>query len=108
MTLALQKAVAFVADFERQYAWYVRVAGWGVAERYLAAVDNTLQLLAAHPAIGRVRRPLLCAFASYALCVSLPHATRGRYCRKKRKDAKTQGREEARHSLGLCGLCPLR
>jgi len=55
MSLALQKAPAFVTDFERQYAWYVRVAGRGVADRYLAAVDNTLELVAAHPAVGDQR-----------------------------------------------------
>lgn len=55
MSLAVQKAPAFVVDFEGQYAWYARVAGWDVADRYLAAVDNTLRLLATYPAIGRVR-----------------------------------------------------
>lgn len=56
MSLALRKADGFLADFERQFEWYVRKASWDVARRYLLAVDQTLKDLSDSPGSGRLRR----------------------------------------------------
>jgi toxin ParE1/3/4 len=56
VSLSLQKADAFLADFERQFEWYVRKANWDVARRFLVAVDHTLADLSDSPASGRLRR----------------------------------------------------
>ena len=42
----------FIADLERQFEWYVVNAGQEVAERYLAAVAATCQILGQHPQLG--------------------------------------------------------
>src|SRR3954452_8472128 len=55
MSLALQRSQWFIADFESQIRWYVRNAGESVAVRYLAGLQRTLQLLARHPDLGRLR-----------------------------------------------------
>jgi plasmid stabilization system protein ParE len=55
MSLTVKKASVFIADFEIQYEWYWEKAGLGVAERNKVAVNETLQFLARHPAIGRLR-----------------------------------------------------
>ena len=56
MSRALQRADAFIADFEQQARWYVREASAEVAKRYLQALEKTLLLLCDHPGLGRVRR----------------------------------------------------
>ena len=56
MNLVIRKADDFMGDFDRQFRWYVVKAGWKIAERYLAAVDETLERLAEHPELGRLRR----------------------------------------------------
>lgn len=48
----LHKSGDFIADVERQYAWYAHHADWTVAEAYLAAVKATCQLLGQHPQLG--------------------------------------------------------
>lgn len=54
MSLGLHRTGDFVADLERQYAWYAEQAGWDVADRYLAAVEATCALIAAHPFLGPI------------------------------------------------------
>lgn len=56
MSLAVQKADSFKADFERQFAWYVENANDAVAWRFQAALDTTLLKLARQPDLGRLRR----------------------------------------------------
>jgi plasmid stabilization system protein ParE len=56
MSLPLQRGADFKEDFALRALWYVREAGGEVARRYEAAVDATLQLLCAHPDLGRQRR----------------------------------------------------
>ena len=56
MNLALDRTENFTSDFDRQYRWYLAEAGEGVARRYLEAVWQTLNELAAHPRLGRPRR----------------------------------------------------
>jgi toxin ParE1/3/4 len=43
-------------DLILQYQWYAEHAGVDVAERYLAAVDQALRLVAAQPSLGIRRR----------------------------------------------------
>ncbi len=50
--MSLLKSGDFLADVERQYEWYAANAGWGIAERYLAAVEATCNLLGRHPLLG--------------------------------------------------------
>lgn len=50
--MSVRKSDDFIADVERQCEWYALNAGWGVAERYLAAVEATCELLGQHPHLG--------------------------------------------------------
>ena len=50
----LRKADDFIADIELQFQWYAEHAGWGVAERYLAAVEATCALIGRQPLLGPV------------------------------------------------------
>jgi plasmid stabilization system protein ParE len=43
-------------DLALQYAWYARVAGAEIAERYLHAFRQTMELLVHQPAAGVLRR----------------------------------------------------
>ena len=45
MKLSLHRAETFNADFDQQYRWYLEQAGEELAERFLMAVENTLQSL---------------------------------------------------------------
>jgi plasmid stabilization system protein ParE len=56
MSLSLQRAEFFIADFKLQARWYVREGGEEVAQRYLMTLDSTLNLLPLHPALGEIRR----------------------------------------------------
>ena len=56
MSLALQKADAFLEDFALQALWYVRQAGDEVARRFQQAVESRLRLLCEQPGLGRLRR----------------------------------------------------
>ena len=56
MKLVLHRADDFNSDFDLQYRWYLEQANESVAERYLAAVKATLQLLASQPDLGRRRQ----------------------------------------------------
>jgi plasmid stabilization system protein ParE len=55
MSLQLEQAASFREDLALRALWYVREAGTDVARRYQAAVDATLNLLAAQPDLGRKR-----------------------------------------------------
>jgi plasmid stabilization system protein ParE len=48
----VRKTDDFIADVERQYQWYVSVAGLEVADHYLDAVQATCRLLGRHPFLG--------------------------------------------------------
>ena len=50
--MSVRKSDDFVADIEQQFEWYVLNADWDVADRYLAAVEATCQLLGQHPRLG--------------------------------------------------------
>ena len=50
--MSVRKTDAFLADVERQFEWYAIHGGWDVAERYLAAVEATCQLLGQHSQLG--------------------------------------------------------
>jgi toxin ParE1/3/4 len=56
MSLPLRRSEDFDGDFDLQYRWYLTHADARLAERYLEAVWATLQLLAAHPELGRQRK----------------------------------------------------
>jgi len=43
-------------DLALQYAWYARAANIDVAERYLSAFRQTVELLVGRPEAGRLRR----------------------------------------------------
>src|SRR5947209_6811153 len=56
MSLALQKAEAFLEDFALQALWYVREGGDELARRFQTALDSRLRLLCEQPGLGRIRR----------------------------------------------------
>ncbi len=56
MSLALQKADAFLEDFALQTLWYVRQAGDEVARSFQQAVESRLRSLCEQPRLGRLRR----------------------------------------------------
>jgi toxin ParE1/3/4 len=55
MSLAIQQASFFTADFEKQFGWYVDHAGAEVARRFQAALDTSLTRLSSRPDLGRLR-----------------------------------------------------
>lgn len=55
MSLSVERADWFKEDFDRQYRWYLERAGEAVAERYLAAVQTTIDMLCKQPELGRLR-----------------------------------------------------
>ena len=55
MILALLRSDYFLGDFELQFRWYLAQAGDAVADRYVDAVEKTLQELTAQPGLGRRR-----------------------------------------------------
>ena len=50
--MKVRKADEFLADVERQFAWYLANADPDVADRYLDAVEATCRLLGQHPHLG--------------------------------------------------------
>ena len=56
MKLELLKKEQFIVDFEEQFRWYEQRGGSDLSERFLMAVDETLELLRSHPVLGRLRR----------------------------------------------------
>jgi len=68
MKLSLHRADNFNSDFRRQYDWYLEEASEEVAESYLRAVGNTIELLLTHPDLGqrqRFRNPILANIRSF-------------------------------------------
>ena len=68
MSLAIQRAALFTADFEIQFAWYVEKAGTDVAWRFQSALDDSLRKVSVQPDLGRIRHfdePKLCDLRSY-------------------------------------------
>jgi toxin ParE1/3/4 len=68
MKLSLHRAEKFNADFDQQYNWYLEQAGEELAERFLNAVEITLQSLLAQPDLGRRRKfrhPALAGIRSF-------------------------------------------
>ncbi len=55
MSLAIQRASFFIADFEIQFAWYVEKAGAEIAWRFQSALDDSLRKLSNQPDLGRIR-----------------------------------------------------
>ena len=55
MSLPVRKAEYFIADFDEKFRWYDREAGWETAQRFLSAVDATLEKLGKLPELGRIR-----------------------------------------------------
>jgi plasmid stabilization system protein ParE len=55
MSLAIEHASHFTADFERQFAWYLDQAGAQIAWRFQAALDSSLAKLSNQPDLGRLR-----------------------------------------------------
>jgi plasmid stabilization system protein ParE len=55
MILAVRQSEHFWADLLRQVDWYREMAGSGVAEGYVNAVESALQALAKSPGLGRPR-----------------------------------------------------
>src|SRR5688500_2201707 len=53
--LELLKKWQFIADFEEQFRRYELRGGSDLSQRFLVAVDETLELLRTHPEIGRLR-----------------------------------------------------
>jgi len=56
MKLRLRKSDQFGVDFEEIFQWYENEGDRDVADRFLLAVDLTLQRLAEQPGSGRERR----------------------------------------------------
>lgn len=56
MSLPYQRVEEFIQDFDLQYRWYFEHADEKVAERFLAAVEKSLSLLAAQPEMGKCRK----------------------------------------------------
>jgi toxin ParE1/3/4 len=52
----IRKSDVFITDVEKQFEWYARNANWEIAEKYLAAVESTCQLLAQYPRLGPLVR----------------------------------------------------
>jgi plasmid stabilization system protein ParE len=68
MKLSLHRAETFNADFDQQYRWYLEPAGEELAERFLMAVEDTLQSLLTQPDLGRrrnFRHPALAGIRSF-------------------------------------------
>jgi toxin ParE1/3/4 len=69
--LSLQHAGFFWEDMARQVDWYRDEASPEVAERFVDAVETTLNFLARQPALGRARFrnwPELAGIRSYRVC----------------------------------------
>ena len=70
MKLSLHRADRFNSDFREQSNWYLSKVSEDVAERFLDAVENTLQFLLAHPDSGQRRRfasPMLVNIRSFRI-----------------------------------------
>jgi plasmid stabilization system protein ParE len=52
----VRKTDVFLSDVETQYEWYVRNAGWEVADAYLDAVESACRLLSQQPKLGALSK----------------------------------------------------
>ena len=68
MSLAVGQSDYFWADLLKQVDWYRDHAASAIAERYVDAVETTLQELTKTPGIGRLR---------FKTCPSLPEFVPG-------------------------------
>jgi plasmid stabilization system protein ParE len=55
VSLWADKSEAFLRDYDQQTEWYLAEAGIDVAERFRAAVEETIERLIENPTIGRPR-----------------------------------------------------
>ena len=55
MSLPISIALRAEQDMALQYGWYLENADVEVAERYLSAIDQTIQRLASYPGLGMRR-----------------------------------------------------
>ncbi|MEI6534229.1 MAG: type II toxin-antitoxin system RelE/ParE family toxin [Verrucomicrobiaceae bacterium] len=55
MSLPISIALRAEQDMALQYGWYLENADLEVAERYLSAIDQTIQRLASYPDLGMRR-----------------------------------------------------
>lgn len=70
MSVSVQRSPYFEQDFRQHYAWYLERAGDGVAEDFLGCVEQTLEQLELHPALGRrrqFRHPSLAELRSFGV-----------------------------------------
>ncbi|MGD0252904.1 MAG: type II toxin-antitoxin system RelE/ParE family toxin [Verrucomicrobiota bacterium] len=70
MKLSLHRAEEFNADFDQQHRWYLEQAGEELAERFVTAVENTLQFLPTQPDLGhrrKFRHPALVGIRSFRI-----------------------------------------
>jgi toxin ParE1/3/4 len=68
MSLAIEQASFFTADFEKQFGWYVDQGGSELAFRFQRALDTSLTKLSDQPDLGRLRHfrhPKLHGLRSY-------------------------------------------
>lgn len=68
MKLPLHRADDFNTDFRQRYSWYLEQENEELAERFLAAVETTLQKLLIQPTLGsrrKFRNPLLVGLRSF-------------------------------------------
>ena len=68
MSLLIQRAEFFIADYEKRFAWYVDQAGAEVAQRFQVSLDISMLKLSRQPDAGRVRHfshPKLLDLRSY-------------------------------------------
>jgi toxin ParE1/3/4 len=85
MKLSLHRAEKFNADFDQQYCWYLEQTGEELAERFLNAVEITLESLLTQPDLGRRRKfrhPSLAGIRSFQvkrpfqnILIFYPHTT---------------------------------
>ena len=54
MSLVVERALFFIQDFEKQFAWYVEKANPEVAWRFHSALDVSLLKLSRQPDLGRL------------------------------------------------------
>ena len=55
MSLVVERALFFIQDFEKQFAWYVEKGSPEVAWRFHSALDVSLLKLSRQPDLGRLR-----------------------------------------------------
>jgi len=73
MSLRIYYAPWFDADNQLQAAWYAEKDGVDLSERFITAVEQTVQKLADNPNLGRRRYPQDPDLTDvYAICIARP------------------------------------